>query len=165
VQRRINLQPGGHREIKYIFSILCGIAAFALILSSCTEKCECPTGTGASQEFTMDKAAEYVVDSIIPAEVPEGGRYICLRLDDILTRRKYNRGRRSHHTSRRKGILQLPDRAPGRLILLLPRLSPGSLLRASRKVHSHLKKQQESESDRCKMVATRKRGGPRTDTC
>ena len=69
-----------------MLSFLCGIALFALILSSCSENCECPTcaSPGTSHEFTMDRAATYVVDSIIPAEVPEGGRYICLRLDDIL---------------------------------------------------------------------------------
>lgn len=56
-----------------LFLLTCSIAA--LLTVSCSEdETVTPSGTG------MDEAIDIVVDGVIPAEVPQGHSYVCLRM-------------------------------------------------------------------------------------
>jgi hypothetical protein len=59
---------------RLLIVMICSLTA--LITASCSDDSSGPAGSGIS----MDEAIDIVIDDIIPAELPQGGKYVCLRM-------------------------------------------------------------------------------------
>ena len=63
--------------LKRLLTIVLACSMAALIAASCSED---DTSGPSDSGITMDDAIEIVTNDVIPAEVPQGGSYVCLKM-------------------------------------------------------------------------------------